>query len=67
MFYVNEYNKWEVIDGDGKVTADLSKCANGKGVFTVKDGASGNYTVTATVTDGVSKAPYKLSCIIHAD
>ena len=59
--------KWEVIDGDGKVTADLSKCANGKGVFTVKDGASGNYTVTATVTDGVSKAPYKLSCIIHAD
>ena len=58
---------WEVIDGDGKVTADLSKCANGKGVFTVKDGASGNYTVTATVTDGVSKAPYKLSCIIHAD
>lgn len=59
--------KWEVIDGDGKVTADLSKCANGKGVFTVKDGASGNYTVTATVTDGVSKAPYKLSCIIHAE
>jgi hypothetical protein len=59
--------KWEVIDGDGKVTADLSKCANGKGVFTVKDGASGNYTVTATVTDGVSKASYKLSCIIHAD
>ena len=59
--------KWEVIGGDGKVTADLSKCANGKGVFTVKDGASGNYTVTATVTDGVSKAPYKLSCIIHAD
>jgi hypothetical protein len=59
--------KWEVTDGDGKVTADLSKCVNGKGVFTVKEGASGNYTITATVTDGVSNSQYKLSCIIHAE